>query len=226
MNTKPTNSRRTSMSSGAMFFVIAVIFVLSLPSGLLGHGVKIDVSQETPFVVINAYYHGGKSLVDAEVTIWFNSDAGDQKINNEKNKNQKDAVYQKGRTDHKGRFVFMPHQAGNWDIRVDDLTGHRGKKSFSLDAEFFKKPTVESPAPSTESGTETATEPKVDSNPDAKPDTNVESNVESKDDLKSDESGSPFSSSQWCCFMLKILLGVVLILVITFVMHRLTKPKA
>jgi len=226
VNIKPTDSRRSSMSPGAVIFVIAALFILWLPSGLLGHGVKVDVSLEKPFVVISASYHGGKSLLDAEVTIWFKS---------ADSKDKKDITFQNGKTDRQGRFVFSPHQEGKWVVRVDDLTGHRGKKSFSLDAEFFKKP-AEIPAAKTEAVSDTVNDTVNDTVKETVPETATESGTTSTDagvtpeksgeTNKSDESKSPFSSSQWCCYMLKILLGVVLILLITFAMHRLTKPKA
>jgi hypothetical protein len=44
-------------------------------------------------------------------------------------------------------------------------------------------------------------------------------------DLPAADSPASITRSEWCCYMLKIVLGVVLILGITFVLHRLTKRR-
>jgi hypothetical protein len=113
--------------------------------------------------------------------------------------------FQKGNTDKNGTFCFCPDKTGNWVVTVDDGMGHKKKTEITLNRDFFN------PAPPSLS---TPTSP---STPGKGPST------ESKKEKKTPP--PPITKSEWCCYMLKIVLGVVLILGITFILHRLTKRQ-
>jgi len=106
---------------------IAVIIMILFTAApfLLGHGVTVTAEKRYPCVVVNARYHGSKALVNARVTIRFE---------NEKKE------FQMGNTDKNGNFSFLPDKAGQWTVTVDDLIGHRGKKTVTVTGDFFKPP--------------------------------------------------------------------------------------
>lgn len=113
--------------------------------------------------------------------------------------------FQKGNTDKNGTFCFYPDKTGTWVVTVDDGMGHKKKTEITLNQDFFNP----SP-PSLPSSTSPSTPGKSPS---------TESKIEKK-------APPPFiTKSEWCCFMLKIVLGVVLILGITFILQRLVKRQ-
>lgn len=113
--------------------------------------------------------------------------------------------FQKGNTDKNGTFCFYPDKTGAWVVTVDDGMGHKKKTEITLNQDFFNPP-----PPSMSIST-------LPSTPGKSPPT--ESKVEKK------APPPPITKSEWCCYMLKIVLGVVLILGITFILHRLTKRQ-
>ena len=158
--------------------VILIILFFAAPI-LLGHGVTVTVEKRYPGVIVNARYHGSKALVNASVTIHFEKEE-----------------FQKGYTDKNGNFCFLPDKAGNWIVTVDDLVGHRGKKTVTVTEDFFK--------PSSSRDKEKSEIPPV--NEETKP-------------------RSASYGGEWCCYLLKIVLGVLLILVITYIFYRIRKSK-
>jgi len=111
-----------------------------------------------------------------------------------------ETVFQAGSTDKNGNFCFYPDRPGKWTASVDDGMGHRGKKDILLDDGFFHPPA----APVKE------VQPKEDEK--------VKEEKEKKEEKK-----VPITRNDMCCYLLKIVLGAVLILVITFLLHRWKK---
>lgn len=162
---------------------IMVLF-FSVPV-LMGHGVKVTLEKKYPAVLVNARYHGGKVLVNASVSV---------SIRFEKEKKE----FQTGKTDKNGSYCFYPDKAGQWTVTVDDLVGHRGKKTITLTDVFF---TSSSPLEKEKT-----------------PKQNTPAGTEKKGE-------SSFPGNEWCCYVLKIVLGVLLILVITYIFYRVRKRQ-
>ncbi len=164
-----------------MKIALIIMILFTTAPFLLGHGVTVTAEKRYPCVMVNARYHGSKALVNASVTIRF-----------EKEKEE----FQKGNTDKNGNFCFLPDKPGQWTVTVDDLVGHRGKKTVTVTEDFFKT-------------------------------------YSSRDKEKSEvtpvkeetKSRSASSNGEWCCYLLKIILGVLLILAITYIFYRIRKPK-
>jgi nickel transport protein len=76
---------------------------------VLAHGVNYTINQ-TNALVIKVEYDDGEPMSYAEVKIFS---PNDQKIE-----------YQKGRTDKKGRFAFLPEKGGEWKVVVGDGMWH------------------------------------------------------------------------------------------------------
>jgi len=178
--------------------VILMILFFAAPF-LLGHGVTVTAEKRYPGVMVNARYHGSKALVNASVTIRF-----------EKEKIE----FQKGNTDKNGNFCFLPDKAGQWIVIVDDLIGHRGKKTVTVTGNFFKTASSQGKEKSevtpVKEETKTLEKEKI-----SKKSTRIEG----------ESRGSVSSGGEWCCYLLKIALGVLLILVITYIFYRIHKPK-
>ncbi len=175
---------------------VLLLSLCCLCSLLSAHGVKLKVSQQPPCVVVEAAYHAGRALVGADVTV---SRPGEPK------------AFQKGRTDVNGFFLFRPHEAGQWQVMIDDGMGHRGKSTIEVTADFFAPPRQEEPA------VKTVDPPAVNAGAVDK----VEPGPLEAEKKKT----PPVSSSEICCYLLKIVLGAGLILVVTFVLHRLVKKQ-
>ena len=178
--------------------VIIMILFTAAPF-LLGHGVTVTAEKRYPGVMVNARYHGSKALVNASVTIHF-----------EKEKKE----FQKGNTDKNGNFCFLPDKAGEWIVTVDDLIGHRGKKTVTVTGDFFK--TFSSQDKEKKEVTPIKEETKLQEKEKiSKKSTRIEEETRE----------SPSGSGEWCCYLLKIVLGVLLILAITYIFYRFRKPK-
>ncbi|BBO89610.1 hypothetical protein [Desulfosarcina ovata] len=82
---------------------------LTLSSLAWGHG-TIGYTQSADGVRVNAGYDDGEPMSYAAVEI---------------SAPEGDVVFQKGRTDRNGVFMFVPDQPGKWCIVVSDGMGHR-----------------------------------------------------------------------------------------------------
>ncbi|MCP4217756.1 MAG: DUF4198 domain-containing protein [bacterium] len=111
-------------------------------------------------------------------------------------------------TDKNGVFCFCPDQAGQWTISVDDSTGHKGSETITVGDDFFH--------PTPANASDETSQPAGSS---AK---NTAGTV--KKDKKRAPPVADTSKGTLCCYLLKVLLGVMLILGITFLMHKLKKP--
>ncbi len=158
-----------------------VIILLFLAPLLFAHGINMTVEKKSPFVIINARYHGSKALAHASVTVVFETGKKE---------------FQKGNTDKNGNFCFYPDRAGQWTVTVDDLLGHRTRKEILIDNDFL--------------------------NPLPKKNEVKLADKEEKDKREVEKKPSS-NTNEMCCYLLKIVLGVVLILVITFILHRWKK---
>ncbi len=165
--------------AGSKKIAVLLLTVLLLCTPLLwAHGIDVAVGKRYPCVFVKAEYSGSTAVSGAEVTITL--EAGETGPE----------VFQKGHTDINGVFSFCPHQAGQWTLVVDDLTGHRGSETITVDEAFFNS-TGQTQTPTGGNG-----EPEI-----------------------------PVTEENLCCYLLRAALGVLLILIITFVFQRLKKKN-
>ncbi|MCX6581111.1 MAG: hypothetical protein NT166_13110 [Candidatus Aminicenantes bacterium] len=113
--------------------------------------------------------------------------------------------FQVGKTDKNGIFCFYPDQTGKWNINVDDGMGHRNTGEVAVENDFFE--VLPKPA-------ETGAEVKATGDSQSSP---QPQKVQEK---------PVFTQNDTCCYLLKIILGVLLILVITFILYRWKKQKS
>lgn len=183
-----------------MKIVVIIMILFTATPFLLGHGIMVTAKESYPCVVVNARYHGSKALVNARVTIRF-----------EKEKKE----FQMGNTDKNGSFSFLPDKAGQWIITVDDLIGHRVKKTITVTGDFFK--TSASQDKEKKEITPIKEETKI---------REKKKISKKKNPMEAGEKKKSASSNvEWCCYLLKIILGVLLILIITYIFYRFRKPK-
>lgn len=180
-----------------MLIILSLYFSSSM---LMGHGIKVTLEKKYPCVIANARYHGSKALVDASVTISLGTGS---------------TGFQKGKTDKNGNFCFYPDKPGKWTVLVDDLTGHRGKKSITLGEDFFK---LSSPLEKEKSEVSPVKE-------EIKPKEKEKLPVESSPVITREKSESSGAGGELCCYLLKIVLGALLILVLTYIFYRYRKQR-
>lgn len=176
-----------------------IIFTLFLTvpfSFLLGHGVKVNVTQKPPNIIVHAAYHGGRALPEATVTVTYQAET---------------VPFKEGRTNADGSFSFSPDKPGKWTILVDDLTGHRKKLKLQVDESFF-------PAPSE---IDTKTGPVTPKPKDSV--TASDSALQKKDPSPPTEEDKPTppTKADMYWYLGKIFLGILLIAAVSFIMHRL-----
>lgn len=179
--------------------VMLTLFISPIfPLLLSAHGVEILVKQQPPCVSIRVFYHGGRGMKDASLTI---------RLENQDN------VYQTGKTDKNGVFSFIPDQTGKWLIIADDGLGHLKKFQLDITAEFFHMPpdSGNEKKPGETSLAENAPPPLPASAAAPAP-------VEKKAPYPAEIQNPP----HYCCFLLKIVLGILLILGITLIIKKLS----
>jgi nickel transport protein len=91
---------------------------------LRAHGITRTIEQKNAMVV-TALYDDGEPISYAAVKI-YSPDGGT-------------VEYQNGRTDKSGRFAFVPSEAGEWLVRLDDGTGHGFEEHVRVDADLRGK---------------------------------------------------------------------------------------
>jgi nickel transport protein len=86
-------------------FPLALLFLLDWQGKTLAHGVSINYAI-TQAIAIQAAYDTGEPMVKAQVIVYAPDNPS--------------TPWQKGTTDEKGKFVFMPDlaKAGNWEVTV------------------------------------------------------------------------------------------------------------
>jgi nickel transport protein len=105
------NLRRAAWCAAAMLMAIG--------GELAAHGISVVVERTGDAWVATARYDGGIPVAGADVVIHGPG---------------AESVYQEGRTDPAGRFVFLPSGPGEWRVRVDDGMGHRGTVRTTVQA--------------------------------------------------------------------------------------------
>jgi hypothetical protein len=106
------------MSRHPLVVLVAVVMQL-LPGGeLWAHGMTLVLERRGDVVVAAVRYDGGRPVAGAAVVI----------------RAPGDAEYQAGRTDAAGLFAFVPSQAGEWHVLVDDGLGHRRTARIGFEA--------------------------------------------------------------------------------------------
>lgn len=103
---------------------VVLLFAFLFLTGqlLLAHGLSVETELRSPFVTVKANFSHGSDIRDGSVEI-FAPEAT--------------TLYQKGRTDSKGRFVFLPDKAGAWKVIVDDERGHKKTITLQIEQSFF-----------------------------------------------------------------------------------------
>lgn len=99
--------------------VVISVTILSMlaASPVWGHGTE-GYTEAAAGILIKAEYDDGEPMSYAAVEITAP---------------EKGAVFQKGRTDRNGVFMFLPDQSGSWKIIVTDAMGHRLKLGREID---------------------------------------------------------------------------------------------
>jgi nickel transport protein len=92
-----------------LFFLSVLFLLLGRNNHVFAHGVNYSIDQ-AKVMVIRVTYDDGEPMSYAEVKI-FSPD--NQQIE-----------YQRGRTDKKGQFPFLPDKGGEWKVIVNDGMGH------------------------------------------------------------------------------------------------------
>ena len=96
----------------------SLLFVLCLPSIVLGHGAGYEpVDKET--VAVRFAYVLGEPMTGAEVEV---RPPGTK------------TAHQVGRADAHGQFAFVPDRPGEWTITAEDDAGHQVKANIAVNA--------------------------------------------------------------------------------------------
>ncbi|MCP4150942.1 MAG: hypothetical protein GY757_24560, partial [bacterium] len=122
--------------------------------------------------------------------------------------------YQKGGTDKNGVYSFCPDKTGEWTVTIDDGTGHRGSIKISVTKEFFNF---------SKGNRESAADEKNKTLPAKNIVADANKNNPVNTTQPNEKKKKPLEKGALCCYLLKVLMGVLLILLITFLLHRLAK---
>lgn len=107
--------------SRAVFLFILVLFSFSTETQ--AHGINFETAQESPVVIVKAYFSRASPVAGALVEVYAPGD---------------EQPYQTGRSDAEGYFAFLPDRLGEWSVRVDDERGHAGRVAIAVSASFFE----------------------------------------------------------------------------------------
>jgi nickel transport protein len=108
-----------------VFLVFALAFGLVFPAYIFGHGVEVyDLSAEDrPVRTVYFKYSTGEPVSFAKIKIYPPSTRG---------KNVETLV---SITDRNGIFCFIPDEAGEWRVDMEDGMGHKGTINVAAFAE-------------------------------------------------------------------------------------------
>jgi len=95
--------------------IFTTLFCLFILNGLHAHGVLHDIISGGKGISVR--YANGRPIKNGLVSVY---------------EPRSHRVYLKGRTDNKGRFVFIPDKAGDWFITVNDRDGHGARIKISV----------------------------------------------------------------------------------------------
>ena len=104
------------MTGRAALIVAAWVCV---PVGAQAHGMDATVESASRAVVLRFQYSSGEPA-DGEVLVYSPAEPA--------------RIYQRLRTDLRGRASFVPDVAGLWRVVADDGLGHRSEVDVSVDA--------------------------------------------------------------------------------------------
>ena len=90
-----------------MKFLTVIIFLLSCPVFLLGHGLHMETFSGA--ACVKFLYDDGFPIAFSEVEIFSPAH---------------ESIFQTGLTDKNGVFCFHPDADGTWKIKIDDGMGH------------------------------------------------------------------------------------------------------
>ena len=180
---------------------ISILFILCFTLLVYSHGLSLKVEKQSPVVLVTSLYHGGSVLEDADVTIFFNDPQNE---------------FQQGRADKRGKFSFVPDRAGDWFFRVDDGMGHRKTVKITVTADFFTREPVDSAA-ANKTGFQDENRVEPSGKEQARIDTGEAGTPENKKENPGEIGGM--------CIYCKVLLGVVLILVFSILLHTWKRKK-
>jgi nickel transport protein len=93
--------------------------VLLLAVDASAHDLALRVEQSEPTVIVYAAYGGSEPVTDADVSIFSPANP--------------DSPFQTGLTDIRGIFAFVPSDAGEWRVVLDDGYGHRAERMIAVD---------------------------------------------------------------------------------------------
>ncbi len=110
----PCEKLQAKIVKKSNFFLLPLIIfpVFTWSGTAFAHSTKIEY-QQTRAIEIEATYHDGTPMKNAQVVIYAPNDPATPWI--------------KGMTDDRGRYIFIPDysQTGNWDVKVRQ-SGHGG----------------------------------------------------------------------------------------------------
>lgn len=97
------------------------------------HGTGYRILDGKKPIAVEFVYSSGAPMSYAEALVWSPGDA--------------EVEYQYGRTDRKGRFVFLPDAPGEWKISVNDGRGHKAVAAYQVatDPSIPKPATIQNP---------------------------------------------------------------------------------
>lgn len=109
-----------------LIFPLALLSILGCATEGFAHGVAISYKIEQA-IAIAATYDSGEPMADAQVIIYAPDNPSQ--------------AWQKGTTDDKGRFVFVPDRAkpGNWEVAVRQA-GHGDIAVVPVESETAETP--------------------------------------------------------------------------------------
>jgi hypothetical protein len=109
----------------ASIWILTLFFMFVSASGILqAHKLEVNLTQQPPVVMVEAGFSGHHhGLSGGDVFIYAPGEA--------------EKAFQTGKTDVQGKFAFIPTEAGEWKVVVDDGTGHRGERVIILEENFF-----------------------------------------------------------------------------------------
>ena len=112
--------------------IIASTLLILGAGRISAHGILLEPSFHYPSVIVMSSYSASQPTAGAAVTIYSPS--------------APDKPFQKGETDLKGKFAFIPDTEGDWKCVVDDQKGHRESIAINVTAQFLNPVTEASPA--------------------------------------------------------------------------------
>ncbi len=104
--------------------LLSALLMLIFTASTLAHAIIMQIGEHPPAVTAWAGFSAVSPLIDAKIEV----------IAPDGN-----TLFQSGRTDKQGRFAFLPHETGEWTVKVDDERGHRQTARIQISESFFGK---------------------------------------------------------------------------------------